>query len=155
MRPWPLTIRIAPQRPKMDVQLNSSLAQHSLNPRRSWLITFDGKQLDLIIHIIINMTCAALRPHQLHEQPFRLAKDHVQPLAALDSPLPNDKKILIWHHLSSLRDIQASWRWGGGLRGPEEYCYGKYEWIENSSNWKLLKTMFFFKLSIWASPNFE
>ena len=95
VRPWVLTIRIAPQRPKMDVQLNSFLAQHSVNLRRSWLITFDRKQLDLIIHIIINKTCAALRPHQLHERPFRLAKDHVQPLAAQDSPLPDDKKILI------------------------------------------------------------
>ena len=64
VRPWVLTIRIAPQRPKMNVQLNSFLAQHSVNLRRSWLITFDRKQLDLIIHIIINKTCAALRPHK-------------------------------------------------------------------------------------------
>ena len=36
-----------------------------------------------------------LKAAQIHERPFRAAKDHVQPLAALDSFLPNGKKILI------------------------------------------------------------
>ena len=43
-----------------------------------------------------------LKAAQIHERPFRAVKDHVQPLAALDPFLPNGKKILIWHHLSSL-----------------------------------------------------
>ena len=33
-----------------------------------------------------------LKAAQIHERPFRAAKDHVQPLAALDSFLPNGKK---------------------------------------------------------------
>ena len=33
-----------------------------------------------------------LKAAQIHERPFRAAKDHVQPLAALDSFLPNAKK---------------------------------------------------------------
>ena len=43
-----------------------------------------------------------LKAAQIHDPPFRAAKDHVQPLAALDSFLPNGKKILICHHLSFL-----------------------------------------------------
>ena len=43
-----------------------------------------------------------LKAAQIHDRPFRAAKDDVQTLAALDSFLPNGKKILIWHHLSSL-----------------------------------------------------
>ena len=59
------------------------------------LITFGGKPLILIIYIILDKTCAALRPYELHGRSFRAAKDHVQPLAALDSLLPEGKKILI------------------------------------------------------------
>ena len=33
-----------------------------------------------------------LKAAQIHEPAFRAAKDHVQPLAALDSFLPNGKK---------------------------------------------------------------
>ena len=33
-----------------------------------------------------------LKAAQMHERPFRPAKDHVQPLAALDSFLPYGKK---------------------------------------------------------------
>ena len=33
-----------------------------------------------------------LKVAKVHEQPFGAAKDHVQPLAALDSFLPNGKK---------------------------------------------------------------
>ena len=36
-----------------------------------------------------------LKTTQIHERPFRAAKDHVQALAALDSILPKGKKILI------------------------------------------------------------
>ena len=36
-----------------------------------------------------------LKAAQIHERPFRAAKDHMQPLAALDSFLPDGKKILI------------------------------------------------------------
>ena len=43
-----------------------------------------------------------LKAAQIHERPFRAAKDHVQPLAALDSFLPNGKKILICLQLSSM-----------------------------------------------------
>ena len=59
------------------------------------LITFGGKPIDLIIYIIINKTCAALRPYELHARPFRAAKDHAQPLAALDSLLTYGKKISV------------------------------------------------------------
>ena len=52
----------------------------------------------------------ALKGAQVHERPFRAAKEPVQPLAALDSFLPNGKKILICPHLSSM---------GGGAR---VYC---------------------------------
>ena len=33
-----------------------------------------------------------LKAAQIHERPFSTVKDHVQPLAALDSFLPNGKK---------------------------------------------------------------
>ena len=36
-----------------------------------------------------------LKAAKIHERPFRAAKDHVQPMAALDSFLPEGKKILI------------------------------------------------------------
>ena len=36
-----------------------------------------------------------LKAAQKHERPFRAAKDHMQPLAALDYFLPNGKNILI------------------------------------------------------------
>ena len=36
-----------------------------------------------------------LKAAQIHEWPFRAAKDHMQPLVALDSFLPYGKKILI------------------------------------------------------------
>ena len=36
-----------------------------------------------------------LKAAQIHEPAFRAAKDHVQPLAALDSFFPNGKKNLI------------------------------------------------------------
>ena len=71
------------------------------------MIIFGGKPLDQTIYNIIDKTCAALRPHKLHGWPFRAAKEHVQPLAALDSFLPNGKKILILHHLSTLHDTAA------------------------------------------------
>ena len=32
-----------------------------------------------------------LKAAQMHKQPFKAAKNHVQPLAALDSPLPYGK----------------------------------------------------------------
>ena len=57
------------------------------------MITFGGKLLDLIIYTIKNM--CGLKAAQKHERPFRAAKDHMQPLAALDSFLPNGKNILI------------------------------------------------------------
>ena len=37
-----------------------------------------------------------LKAAQIHDRPFRAVKDHVQPLAALDSFLPNYGNILIW-----------------------------------------------------------
>ena len=43
-----------------------------------------------------------LKAAQVHERPFRAAKDHMQPLAALDSFLSNGNKIVIRHHLSSV-----------------------------------------------------
>ena len=36
-----------------------------------------------------------LKAAQIHERPIRADKDHVQPLAALDTLLPEGKKILI------------------------------------------------------------
>ena len=36
-----------------------------------------------------------LKAAQIYELPFRVTKDHVQPLTTLDSFLPNGKKILI------------------------------------------------------------
>ena len=39
---------------------------------------------------------------QIHERPFRAAKDHVQPLAAQDSFLPNGKKIGDFIAISSM-----------------------------------------------------
>ena len=33
-----------------------------------------------------------IKATQIHERPFRAAKDHMQPVAALDSFLPNGKK---------------------------------------------------------------
>ena len=52
----------------------------------------DGKPLDLTIYIIINKNVCGLKASQIHEWPFKAAKDQVQPLAALDSFLPNGKK---------------------------------------------------------------
>ena len=37
----------------------------------------------------------SLKAAQIHEGPFRAAKDHVEPLVALDSFLPYGKKVLI------------------------------------------------------------
>ena len=37
----------------------------------------------------------------------------------------------------------------------ESNCNGKYEWIENSSNGKLLKTMFYWKFASGPPPIFE
>ena len=59
-----------------------------------WMITFCGKPLDLIIYTIIKKYMCGLKAAQKHERPFRAAKDHMQPLAALDSFLLNRKKIL-------------------------------------------------------------
>ena len=47
----------------------------------------EEKSLDLTTYIIIDKTCAALRPHkiqtaQIHERPFIADKGHVQSLAA-------------------------------------------------------------------------
>ena len=51
-----------------------------------------------------------LKATQIHERPFRAAKDQVQPYAALGYILPNGKKILICPHLSSL-GMLASTHW--------------------------------------------
>ena len=37
----------------------------------------------------------SLKASQIHERPFRAAKDHVQLLAALDSFLPNGKNMFL------------------------------------------------------------
>ena len=50
-----------------------------------------------------------LKAAQKHERPFRAAKDHMQPLAALDSFLLNRKMILNWHHLSSVLPTTRRW----------------------------------------------
>ena len=47
-----------------------------------------GKTLDLTIYKIINKNVCGLKAAQIHEQPFRAAKDLVQPSAAQDSFLP-------------------------------------------------------------------
>ena len=44
------------------------------------------------MRVTINNVCG-LKAVQMHERPFRAAKDHVQPLAALNSLLPYGKKI--------------------------------------------------------------
>ena len=50
---------------------------------------------------------SGLKAAQTHERSFRAAKDHVQPLATLNSLLPNGKKILILHHLTSMSELPA------------------------------------------------
>ena len=44
---------------------------------------------------------------QLHGRLISADKDHVQPLAALDSFLPNGKKILIKHLLSTVVQLKG------------------------------------------------
>ena len=52
-----------------------------------------------------------LKDTQIYDLPLRVAKDHVQPLATLDSLLLNGKKILISHNLSPM-DPRASGKTG-------------------------------------------
>ena len=66
------------------------------------MIMLDGKPLDLTIYIIINKNMCGLKDAQIHERPFRAAKDHVLPLSALDSFLPSNQKDLISRCLSSM-----------------------------------------------------
>ena len=66
------------------------------------LILLAGIPLDLTIYIIINKNMCGLKAAQIHEWPFRAAKDHVLPLSALDSFLPSNQKDLISRCLSSV-----------------------------------------------------
>ena len=79
------------------------------------LITYGGKPLDLIVYIIFNKNMCCLKATQIHKRHFRAVREPGQPSAIQDSFLPHGKKILISHHLSSMKPHGRYAEWDGNI----------------------------------------